>query len=220
MNILDGINMENQKNKELEKVQITVLNSTISKCEFEACRLANSNFEKSKFVDSNIVRSIFDGGSIKKSKIIGLTLEECGLWNLEMEECTFEEVKVESLDIVGVVLKNNCFKTQEMDTVFFNGSDLENNDFTNSSLPVLTIRRSKFLHDNFMLSMVDDGEIEYSVFDNCNIENAECKNSYFKGCTFKNMDFRKAKFTDVEFIQCTFEDCLYTEEQAVLFGLA
>ncbi len=220
MNIINGTILENHKDKELEKAQITMLNSTISKCEFEACRLANSNFEKSKLVESYIVRSIFDGGNISTSEISDTTLEECGLWNLEMKECILESVKVSSLDFVGAKLKNNSFRTQEMDTVFFNGSNLENNDFSNCSLPILTIRRTKFLHDNFMQSMVDDGEIEYSIFDNCNIDNAEYVNSYFKGCTFKNMDFRNVKFSDVEFIQCTFEDCLYTEEQAVLFGLA
>lgn len=220
MNTINGTILENQKNKELEKVQITMLNSTINKCEFEACRITNSNLEKSKLVESYIARSIFDGGSISTSEIIDTTLEECGLWNLEMKECILDNVKVDSLDLVGVILKNNSFRSQEMDTVFFNGSELENNDFSNCSLPILTIRQTKFLHDNFMQSMVEDGEIEYSIFDNCNIENAEYVNSYFKGCTFKNMDFRKAKFTDVEFIQCTFEDCLYTEEQSVLFGLA
>ena len=78
---------------------------------------------------------------------------------------------------------------------------------------------SYFENNDLSYCILSGRQIENTTFSNNNIGGSEWNEFPFKRCTFKHMDFRDTKFENVQFIECKFEDCLYTEEQAGMFGL-
>lgn len=210
---------ENIKKNGVEKAKLCIKNSTVQSCDLEAYRLNCCELQNCKLADSHISRSILDGGKIEKCDIINSTLEESGLWSLEMQDSKFQDVIFVFQNFTNITMKNNYFKIQSEGEFFVEDSVLECNDFSKCVLPMLTIRKSNLRSNNFCDCKIDEGEIEYTIFKSNNFANAEFTKSYFKRCTFEHMDFRNTKFENVEFIECKFEDCLYTEEQADMFGL-
>lgn len=210
---------ENIKKNGVEKAKLCIKDSAAQSCDLEAYRLNCCELQNCKLADSHIVRSILDGGKIEKCDIINSTLEESGLWNLEMQDCRFQDVKFVFQNFTSTTMKNNYFKIQSEGELFIEDSILENNDFSKSALPMLTIRKSNLKSNNYSDCMIDEGETEYTIFEANNFENTKFTRSYFKRCTFKHMDFRNTKFENVQFIECKFEDCSYTEEQAGMFGI-
>lgn len=93
--------------------------------------------------------------------------------------------KASGLDLKRVVLAN-----KELDSTTFNGSNLIESDFRNSSLKN---------------SVFKNADLSFANFEEAKLNSANLRNSKCKGTVFKNADLSAAILEDVDFSECNMQ---------------